>query len=51
VPFAVYGHASIGGNSLIQLVAPAHGGHVAFLSRATPRFWADEAILDWRSNI
>ena len=51
VPFAVYGHAAIRENPLIQLLAPAHGGHVAFLARETPRFWADEAILDWRSHI
>jgi predicted alpha/beta-fold hydrolase len=51
VPFAVYGHASIRENPLIELLAPAHGGHVAFLARETPRFWADEAILDWRSRI
>ena len=51
VPFAVYGHSAIRENSRIQLLAPAHGGHVAFLARQTPRFWADEAILEWRSRI
>ena len=51
VPFAVYGHRAIRGNPLIQLCAPAHGGHVAFLARQSPRFWADEAILDWRSEL
>jgi predicted alpha/beta-fold hydrolase len=51
VPFEVYGHRAVRENPFIQLLAPAHGGHVAFLSRQTPRFWADEAILDWRSHI
>ena len=51
VPFAVYRHRAIRGNPLIQLCAPAHGGHVAFLARQSPRFWADEAILDWRSEL
>jgi len=51
VPFAVYGHRAIRENPLIQLFAPAHGGHVAFLARQTPRFWADEAILEWRAEV
>lgn len=51
VPFNVYSHPAIRKNPLIQLLAPAHGGHVAFLAKETPRFWADEAILDWRSQI
>jgi predicted alpha/beta-fold hydrolase len=51
VPFAVYSHRAIAENSRIELLAPRHGGHVAFLARQTPRFWADEAILDWRSRI
>jgi predicted alpha/beta-fold hydrolase len=51
VPFAVYGHPAIRENPFIQLLAPEHGGHVAFLARRTPRFWADEAILDWRAQI
>lgn len=51
VPFAVYSHPAITANPHIRLEAPAHGGHVAFLARQTPRFWADEAILDWRSQI
>lgn len=51
VPFEVYGHPAIRENPFIQLIAPEHGGHVAFLARQTPRFWADEAILDWRSQI
>jgi uncharacterized protein len=51
VPFAVYEHPAIRENFRIQLLAPRHGGHVAFLARQVPRFWADEAILDWRSQI
>jgi predicted alpha/beta-fold hydrolase len=51
VPFSVYGHASIGENRRIRLVAPRHGGHVAFLARKTPRFWADEAVLSWRAGL
>jgi len=47
IPFEVYGHPSIAANRNVELVAPAHGGHVGFLSRRSPRFWADEAVRDW----
>jgi predicted alpha/beta-fold hydrolase len=47
VPFEVYRHPAIAANSDIELLAPAHGGHVAFLAKETPRFWADETILAW----
>ena len=49
VPFAVY--ERVREFPGIALLAPAHGGHVAFLARETPRFWADEAILEWRARI
>lgn len=44
VPFDVYRQVA-GGH--VELIAPAHGGHVAFLAKETPRFWADEVILEW----
>jgi uncharacterized protein len=51
VPFAVYSHPAIAANPHLTLLAPRHGGHVAFIARQTPRFWADEAILNWRQQI
>lgn len=51
VPFSIYSHPAIAQNPHIQLLAPQHGGHVAFLARETPRFWADEAILHWRNGL
>lgn len=51
VPFAVYGCDEVRENPRIQLLAPEHGGHVAFLAREPPRFWADEVILGWRERI
>ena len=50
VPFSVYGHPAIKQNQLIEVIAPRHGGHVAFLAKEKPRFWSDEAILEWRSR-
>ncbi|HEU0122344.1 MAG TPA: alpha/beta fold hydrolase [Bryobacteraceae bacterium] len=51
VPFDVYSHPAVRENPRLTLLAPKHGGHVAFLAKETPRFWADEAILYWRSQI
>lgn len=47
VPFEVYRQKAIEENPRIELLAPSHGGHVAFLAKQTPRFWADEVILQW----
>ena len=48
-PLAPAGLLPAGGraNSHVQLVAPAHGGHVGFVdgSIAAPRFWAEEQAL------
>jgi hypothetical protein len=40
IPFEVFEDVPLNQNSNLRLEAPAHGGHVAFLSRRTPRFWA-----------
>jgi len=50
VPFHVYDHPAFRRNSSLRLLAPDHGGHVAFLSRSKPRFWLDGAILDWMED-
>ena len=47
IPFSVYSHPSIAANMNIQLIATEHGGHVGFISRKPPRFWADEVVRDW----
>jgi predicted alpha/beta-fold hydrolase len=47
IPFDVYSHAAIAANPNFTLIAPKHGGHVAFLAKQKPRFWADEVILTW----
>jgi predicted alpha/beta-fold hydrolase len=51
VPFLVYRNELISENPRIRLLAPARGGHVAFLAKNTPRFWADETILAWRAGL
>jgi predicted alpha/beta-fold hydrolase len=47
VPFAIYAHPAIAANPRIELIAPRHGGHVAFLAKGKPRFWVDATALAW----
>lgn len=51
IPFSVYSHPSIASNPNIQLISTDHGGHVGFVSRRNPRFWADEVVRDWIQEI
>jgi hypothetical protein len=49
VPFAIFKHPHVADNSSVRLLAPQHGGHVAFLARGAPRFWAiHEAVTFFR---
>jgi len=47
VPFAMYREARPEANPMIQTNYPAHGGHLGFIAREKPRFWADETIIAW----
>ncbi len=47
VPFAMYREARPEANPMIQTIYPAHGGHLGFIARERPRFWADETITAW----
>lgn len=47
IPFETYNHPAFQSNPFLTLLAPRHGGHVAFLARGRRRFWAEAAILDW----
>ena len=51
VPFDIYRHESIAYNPHLRLLALDHGGHVSFLARRGPRFWLDDAILEWMKSI
>jgi hypothetical protein len=51
VPYSVYSHPAFGSNPHLHLLALDRGGHVSFLSRRRPRFWLDQAILDWAECI
>jgi uncharacterized protein len=49
VPFASFSAPSLAGNPWITLLAPAHGGHCAFIGRhrGESRFWAEEQIMEF----
>ncbi len=47
IPFEIYESAAVRSNPRIELVATESGGHLGFLGRRPPRFWADHAIMDW----
>jgi uncharacterized protein len=51
VPFEVYNHPAFAHNPNLQLLAPDHGGHVGFISKTPPRFWLDQVLLDWMSEV
>jgi uncharacterized protein len=45
IPFKVFDHPAFRENPNLHLLAPRFGGHVAFVSRHNPRFWAEEQAL------
>lgn len=47
VPYTLYSHPALESNPALSLLATEHGGHVGFLSRHKPRFWLDQASLEW----
>jgi len=49
VPFRIFQRGVIGENPNIQLVAPPHGGHCAFISRRSgkERFWCEARIVEF----
>ncbi len=49
VPFRIFQTPAIRENSNIQLVAPRHGGHCAFISRESgdERFWCEARIVEF----
>jgi hypothetical protein len=45
IPFKVFEDLSLDRSPFVRLEAPPHGGHVAFLAKRPPRFWAIEQAL------
>jgi predicted alpha/beta-fold hydrolase len=51
VPFEIYSHPAFRNNPALTLLATERGGHLGFLARYKPRFWLDDAALDWIDSI
>jgi hypothetical protein len=51
IPFEVYDHPAFARNPNLRLVAIEHGGHVGFISKTPPRFWLDQMLLEWMSQV
>jgi predicted alpha/beta-fold hydrolase len=49
VPFFIFSDEALTDNPRIQLVAPKHGGHCAFISRYSgeERFWAENCLMEF----
>lgn len=51
IPPIAYDTPVFEGNPYINLLRTRHGGHVAFLSRRSPRFWAEQQALEFFANL
>ncbi len=47
VPFGIFERPEVLRNPHIKLIATEHGGHLGFLARREPRFWAEAAVMEW----
>lgn len=45
IPFRTYDHPAFRANPCLKLIAVEHGGHLGFLAKRPPRFWADEVTI------
>jgi predicted alpha/beta-fold hydrolase len=50
IPFELFTGVEVRSNPNLTLVATEHGGHLGFISRNSPRFWADEVLTEWISS-
>jgi predicted alpha/beta-fold hydrolase len=51
IPFEIFEHPAVHANPHVRLHVTEHGGHIGFLSRRRPRFWADQAVLEWIESV
>jgi predicted alpha/beta-fold hydrolase len=47
IPFGIFSHPAIAANPHITLLATEYGGHLGFISKRAPRFWVDQAALEF----
>jgi len=51
IPAAAYSDPALKQNPSVRLLLTKHGGHVAFLSRDLPRFWAEQQALAFFNDL
>lgn len=51
IPFEIFSHPAIGANPFVRLIATEHGGHLGFLNRRGPRFWLDQAAMEFLREV
>ncbi len=51
IPFEVFDDPVFTQNPFLQLVATQHGGHVAFLAKQAPRFWAQHLVARFAKEL
>jgi predicted alpha/beta-fold hydrolase len=51
IPFRIFRHPALSLNPNLRLLATEHGGHLGFLSRRAPRFWADETAIEFVTDL
>ena len=47
VPFRIFERPEVSRNPNIRLLAVEHGGHLGFLARRAPWFWAEGVVMEW----
>jgi len=51
IPFEIFSHPAIQSNPFLRLIATEHGGHLGFLNRRGPRFWLDQAAMEFLQEV
>jgi predicted alpha/beta-fold hydrolase len=51
IPFEIFNHPAFQSNPCLRLLVTDHGGHLGFLSGTRPRFWADQAVMEWIESV
>ena len=51
IPTSIFDHQAFKKNERLKLLLPAYGGHVAFIARGSPRFWAHDRALQFFNSI
>lgn len=51
IPFEVFDNPAFTRNPFLRLVVTQHGGHVAFLAKQAPRFWAQHLVVQFAKEL